>query len=128
MKLRTATLSILAATGMVGTAIAGMSLVSSPAAAQASAAKAVVDDAKRKGLIGETAAGYLAVVGSQPGAEVMNAMNEINIGRKAVYTRLARAQNVQVEVVAALTGEKQLASAARGEKIMDKTGRWVTVR
>ena len=128
MNIRTITISLLAAAGLAGSFALGGSFLSTPALAQASAAKVVVDNAKREGLIGETAAGYLAVVGRQPDAEIVNAMNEINIGRKAVYTRLARAQNVQVEVVAALTGEKQIASAARGEKVLDKTGSWKTVR
>ena len=118
--------AVLALSGawMVGAAISQPA----PAVAQTSSAKKIVDDAKSKGLIGETAAGYLAVVSGNAPTDVVNAMNEINIGRKSVYTRLARAQNVQVEVVAALTGETQIANAARGEKIMNKNGAWVTVR
>ncbi len=104
-------------------------LIITPAYAQSAESKRIIDDAKAKGIIGETAAGYLAVVnGASPSPQIVNAMNEINIGRKSVYTRLAREQNVQVEVVAALTGEKQIAKAAPGEKVLTKDNRWVPAR
>ena len=100
-----------------------------PAVAQAqSSAKAVVDQAKSAGVVGETASGYLALTSSSADPAIVNAMNEINIGRKSVYTRIARDQGVSVEVVAALTGEKQLAKAKRGSKVMTNEGRWVTVK
>jgi uncharacterized protein YdbL (DUF1318 family) len=70
----------------------------------------------------------LALVNGTASSDITNAMNEINAGRKSVYTRLARDQNVQIEIVAALTGEKQLAKAAAGSKVMNKQGMWVTVR
>lgn len=97
------------------------------ATAQAQSSKSIINAAKAKGVIGETAAGYLAETGSGPvSAAERAAMNEVNIGRKSVYTRLAREQNVQVEVVAAITGEKQLSKAKRGEKIMNASGSWTT--
>lgn len=97
------------------------------ASAQAQSAKSIINAAKTKGVIGETAAGYLAETGSgSVSAAERAAMNEVNIGRKSVYTRLARDQNVQIEVVAAITGEKQLAKAKAGEKIMDASGTWTT--
>lgn len=92
-------------------------------AAAQSSAKAVVDAAKSRGEIGERIDGYLGVVGS-PSAAVRAAMDEINIGRKSVYTELAREQNVKTEVVARLTGEKQIVKAGKGEFIMDESGQW----
>jgi len=95
------------------------------ATAQAQSAKSIVDSAKSKGVIGETIAGYLAETGqgSLSSAE-RAAMNEINIGRKSIYTKKARAENLQVEVVAAVFGEKQIAKSASGEKVMDSSGVW----
>jgi len=95
------------------------------ATAQAQSAKSIVDSAKSKGVIGETIAGYLAITGqgSLSSAE-RAAMNEINIGRKSIYTKKARAENLQVEVVAAVFGEKQIAKSASGEKVMDSSGVW----
>lgn len=112
--------------------IAGGTLVASTfgatdATAQAQSSKAIINAAKAKGVIGETAAGYLAETGSgSVSAAERAAMNEVNIGRKSVYTRLARDQNVQIEVVAAITGEKQLSKAKPGEKVMNASGVWVT--
>jgi len=97
------------------------------AAAQAQSAKSIINAAKTKGVIGETAAGYLAETGSgSVSAAERAAMNEVNIGRKSVYTRMARAKSVQIEVVAAITGEKQIAKAKPGEKVMDESGAWRT--
>ena len=53
-------------------------------------------------------------------------MNEINIRRKALYTQKAREENIQIEVIAAIFGEKQLLKAAPGQKIMTNNGTWQT--
>lgn len=112
---------------LAGGTMAIATLGGTDATAQAQSAKSIVDSAKSKGVIGETVAGYLAETGSgSVTAAQRAAMNEINIGRKSIYTRKARAENLQVEVVAAVFGEKQLAKAARGEKIMDASGTWRT--
>lgn len=94
--------------------------------AQSASAKATVDSAKSAGKIGETAAGYLDAVNNQSlDAATKAAMKEINIARKALYTRLANEQNVKTEVVAALTGEKQVAKAGSGEYVLKSSGNWV---
>ena len=111
---------------IVGSAVFMTAATPMTASAQSSA-KAVIDQAKSTGTVGETASGYLALINRSADSAVVNAMNEINIGRKTVYTKIARAQGVSVEVVAALTGEKQLAKAKPGSKVMTAEGRWVTV-
>ena len=112
--------ALLATAGLTFTA-----LVASPAVAQSAGAKAMVDKAKAEGVIGETVGGYLAVVGGANATAAQRAaMDEINIGRKAVYTDLARQQNVAVEVVAKLTGEKQVAKAPPGQKVLLENGTW----
>jgi len=97
-----------------------------PDAIAQSSAKSVVDSAIAQGVLGETASGYLALVSGSASQSVVDAMNEVNIGRKSLYTRLAREQSVAVEVVAALTGEKQIAKTALGAKYMNNKGQWVT--
>lgn len=93
--------------------------------AQNASAKSTVDSAKARGEIGEQINGYLAVVdGASPSSAVVNAYKEINIARKTVYTRLASQQNVQVDVVAQITGEKQIKKAAPGQFVKDATGVW----
>ena len=127
--MKTVLASLTGAVALLGGAYAVTSMsVGDTAIAQTSSAKARVDAAIAKGIVGETASGYLALVSGSASPEIVNAMNEINIGRKSVYTRLARQQNVQIEVVAALTGEKQLASAAPGTMVMTKAGKWIKVR
>ncbi len=95
------------------------------AQAQASNSKAVVDAAIARGEVGEQISGYLAVVdGVSVSADVSASVEEINIKRKAVYTKLSTAQNVQPAIVAKLTGEKQLAKAAPGTYIKGASGTW----
>lgn len=112
---------------LAGGTVAIASLGATSAAAQAQSAKSIVDEAINKGTIGETVAGYLAETGagSLSSAE-RAAMNEINIGRKSIYTKKARAENLQVDVVAAVFGEKQIAKAKAGDKVMDSSGVWRT--
>jgi len=112
---------------LAGGTLVAATFGSTEATAQAQSAKSIITNAKSKGVIGETVAGYLAETGSGSlSAAERAAMNEINIGRKSIYTKKARAENLQVEVVAAVFGEKQLAKAKSGEKIMDSSGAWRT--
>ncbi len=97
------------------------------ALAQTSSAKTIVDKAKADRLIGERIDGYLGAVNEGVPVDVQSAMNEINIRRKSVYTRLARSQSVSVEVVAKLSGEKLTAKARSGQMIMLQTGVWTAV-
>lgn len=127
--MKTALVSLAGAAALLGGAYTLTSLsFGETVTAQTSSAKALVDAAIAKGIVGETASGYLALVSGSASPETVNAMNEINIGRKSVYTRLARQQNVQIEIVATLTGEKQLAGAAPGSMVMTKAGKWIRVR
>lgn len=108
-------------------AIEFITLVSGQEAiAQTRSAKTIVDQAIKDGIIGETAGGYLAIVSKASDTKIVQAMNEINIGRKTLYTSKARKENVPVDQVAALFGEKQLAAAKPGEKVLTNQGRWIT--
>ena len=97
------------------------------AVAQIGAAKTIVDDAKTKGLVGETIDGYLELVEANVSAEIQSAMDEINIRRKSVYTKLAREKNTSPENVAGVSGEKLTAKAAPGEKVKLSDGQWHVV-
>ena len=90
-----------------------------------SSAKATVDAAITRGEVGETIKGYLEVVeGASPSSAVVNAMNEINIARKSVYTRAASSSPQPAAVFAQLTGEKQIKKAATGTYVKDASGIW----
>lgn len=118
-------LALWVATASLGLTAIVTTTLTAPMASAQSSTKATVDQAIREGLVGETAAGYLALLTRNAPQNVVNAVNEINIGRKSVYTRLARDQGVAVEVVAALTGEKLIANSPRGSSVMGKDGRWI---
>lgn len=111
---------------LAGSVMTASFVMTPSAAAQSASAKAIVDQAVTAGIVGETASGYLELVSGSASSAITNAMNEINIRRKTVYTQLARQQGVSIDVVAALTGEKQIAKARRGTKIKTQAGAWVT--
>lgn len=95
--------------------------------AHAQSAKSLVDSAKAKGEVGEQIDGFIGIVpGKSPSAAVRRAVNEINIGRKSVYTSRARKENVTVEAIAATIGVRQLQKARPGETVRDASGQWKT--
>ncbi len=118
--------ALLAAIFMVGGAVAITTSLAGTAHAQASDAKQVVDQAKADGVIGESITGYLSAVSEPLPQDIEDAMNEINIGRKTVFTQKARQQNVQTEVIAQLTGEKLVANAPSGQKVRGADGVWIS--
>ncbi len=95
--------------------------------AQISNAKTVVEQAKAKGLVGEQIDGYLGFVKNDIPAQVRTAVNEINIKRKSVYTKIAREKGVSVSDVAGLSGEKLVAKAKPGTSVKLADGQWHTV-
>lgn len=107
----------------------GMGLISvtadNTAHAQTSTAKATVDAAIKRGEVGEQINGYLGIVdGKSPSAAVRNAVSEINIARKAVYTQAASGGVEPAAVYAQLTGEKQIKKASPGTYVKDASGVW----
>jgi len=110
--------------------IAGATLITLPtgyhaAHAQTSSTKATIDAAKNRGEIGEQIDGYLGVVdGKSPSSAVKNAMREINIARKAVYTEAANGSGQPAAVFAQLTGEKQIKKASSGHYVRDASRVW----
>lgn len=108
-----------------GSAVLLTSAGENAAYAQTSSAKATVDAAIKRGEIGEQINGYLGIVdGKSPSNAVRNAMSEINIARKAVYTEAARGGAESAAVYAQLTGEKQINKASQGSYVKDATGVW----
>ena len=91
-----------------------------------SSSKAVVDAAKRSGDVGEQIDGYLGVVsGKSPSAAVQAAIRDINIARKAVYTKTAEKDpTASVQDVANLTGEKLVNNLPSGQWYRDSFGNW----
>ena len=110
---------------LAGGAVAMHSLDLNTAHAQTKSAKAAVDAAKAAGQVGEQIDGYLGVVdGVSVSADIKAAVQEINIGRKAVYTNKARASNVRTEDVAGISGEKLVNRAPSGQMVKGTAGSW----
>ena len=94
--------------------------------AQVASAKSIVTKAKAAGTVGESITGYLAIADTKVSPSVKQAVNEINIRRKTVYTQLARSQNESVADVAGVSGEKLVSKAAPGQKVQLSGGVWQT--
>jgi len=112
-----------AATLCIGAIAANPAFVPS-AFAQASSAKTIVMQAKADGFVGEQLDGYIGFVKADVSADVRAAVNEINIKRKSVYTRIAREKSVSVSDVAGISGEKLVAKAGAGEMVKLGDGNW----
>lgn len=84
-----------------------------------------LDAAKAACQVGETIDGYLAAVpGASPSAQALAEMEEINNGRRAVYQNSARQNSVDLAVVARLTGERQVQTAAGKNECFRDDGGW----
>ncbi len=97
-------------------------------ATSASAASAIIEQAKNECIVGEQADGYLGVVtGASPSADLRREVRDINQQRKSYYADIARRNGVSVEVTAALTAEKLIGQAKSGQCVRDQSGQWVEV-
>lgn len=82
-----------------------------------------LDSAKRQGLVGEQADGYIGAVRQTP--EAAELVRTVNAQRRQSYQDLAKRNGVSVESVATLAGKKLVDRAGRGEYVRDSSGRWV---
>jgi len=104
-------------------AFAGLAILSPPAFALDSQ----IETAISAGTVGERIDGYLGFTdATKVDASLKRKVDEVNAKRRAHYAKLAAETGVTLEQVARVTGEKQIAKARPGSKIMDASGRWVT--
>lgn len=99
-----------------------MALAASPAQAQRSPA---YQAARSAGQIGEQPDGYLGVVGTQSAA-IQQVVDDVNIRRRAEYTRRAEEAQATVEQFAFTTGCNLIARTTPGEKYRAPDGTWRT--
>jgi len=113
---------------IAGLTLAGLIAGASLAPLPAYAASAMIERAKDQCVVGEQTDGYLGVVsGAEASDELRREMRDINQRRKAYYADIARRNGVTIRVTAALTAEKLINQASRGECYRDQGGRWVEV-
>ncbi len=75
-------------------------------------------DAKRDGLIGERADGFVGLVDESAPADVAALVQDVNGKRRAEYRRIATANNLTLEQVQALAGKKAIERTEPGGWIM----------
>ena len=104
-------------------AAAALLLLTMPAFADLASDKAAVDAAKAAGTVGEQADGYLGIVSSADGT-VTAAVNEINAGRRQVYTQTATKSGVSPDAAGQATGAQLIAKVPGGQYFKPIGGAW----
>lgn len=87
------------------------------------AATLTLNDARTQGRVGETLSGYLAPV--KQDAETLALVNRINSARTESYQKLADSNNLPVDEVAKMAGQKLVARAQPGEYVKGINGKWL---
>lgn len=82
-----------------------------------------LDEARQQGLVGETFTGYIALV--RETSEAKKLVEEINAARLESYQQLAQRNNIPVNEVAKMAGQKLVARAKPGEYVRGLNGRWL---
>ena len=82
-----------------------------------------LQQAKERGLVGETPSGYLAVV--QGGADASRVVNDVNRLRKQHYLSIAKRNGTSLAAVEALAGKKAIELTPAGQYIQLPNGKWV---
>jgi uncharacterized protein YdbL (DUF1318 family) len=77
-------------------------------------------EAKSKGLVGETATGYIAAVKRSP--EVDSLVQDINKRRKAQYSKIAKSNGISLEAVEVRAGQKAISRTPAGEFVNRGSG------
>lgn len=103
---------------------AALALAALAFAPTASAGDPQIDAAIAAGQVGERIDGYLGVVSASADVSLVRKVQDINNRRRAVYEQTARDNNTTVQVVAQLTGERQIARLEPGQFYMDASGTW----
>ncbi|WP_279349952.1 YdbL family protein [Erythrobacter litoralis] len=96
--------------------------MASPASAQRDPAYA---EARASGQVGEKMDGYLGIVGAETPA-LRRIVNDINIKRRAVYSKRAQANNATLEEYALTAGCQAILATSPGEKYQAPDGSWKT--
>jgi len=103
-------------------AIALLSMAT-PAFADLAADKVIVDAAKAAGKVGEQADGYLGIVAGADGT-ITAAVDEINAGRRGVYTQTASKSGVSPDAAGQATGAQLIAKVPAGQYFKPIGGAW----
>jgi uncharacterized protein YdbL (DUF1318 family) len=92
-------------------------------AMSAQAQAITLNEARAQGRVGETLSGYLAPVRQDP--ETLALVGDINAARSESYQKLADSNNLPVDEVAKMAGQKLVARAQPGEYVKGINGKWL---
>jgi uncharacterized protein len=98
-------------------AVLGLTLVSQSVLAL------TLDQARAQGRVGETLTGYLAP--RDRDQETLALVKKINDARSESYQQLADSNNLPVDEVAKMAGQKLVARAQPGEYVKGLNGKWL---
>ncbi|NQX88622.1 MAG: YdbL family protein [Halioglobus sp.] len=79
-----------------------------------------LEQAKRKGLVGETDSGYIAAI--KPSADIDTLVANINSQRKAQYKKIADKNGISLQAVEARAGLKAIEKTPSGELVNTGAG------
>ncbi|MFH5070359.1 YdbL family protein [Enterobacter cloacae complex sp. 2024EL-00215] len=82
-----------------------------------------LNDARAQGRVGETLSGYIAPIAKD--AETLALVNRINAARTENYQKLADSNNLPVDEVAKMAGQKLVERAQPGEYVKGINGKWL---
>ncbi len=82
-----------------------------------------LNEARQQGLVGETLSGYIAPV--RQDKEALALVKSINEARASHYQQLADSNNISVDEVAKLAGQKLVTRAQAGECVRGINGQWM---
>ncbi|HBV2376776.1 TPA: YdbL family protein [Klebsiella quasipneumoniae] len=99
------------------TAALALTLLSTPALAL------TLSEARQQGRVGETLNGYLAPL--RQDKETLALVKQINAARSESYQQLADDNNLPVDEVAKMAGQKLVARAQPGEYVQGLNGQWL---
>lgn len=85
-----------------------------------------LDEARARGLVGETPRGYIAAVQSSPSPEVSALVSRVNAGRRSEYQRVAESTGSTLRQVEALAAQKIIRQLPPGSYVQGDNGRWGT--
>jgi uncharacterized protein YdbL (DUF1318 family) len=92
----------------------------------ASAASALIENAKDNCIVGEQADGYLGIVpGAAASSEVRGEVRDVNQQRKAIYADIANRTNVTIDVAATRTASRLINESKSGQCVRDSSGTWL---
>lgn len=82
-----------------------------------------LEQARSEGLVGETLSGYLAPL--KQDKQTLALVKQINDARSESYQQLADSNNIPVDEVAKMAGQKLVARAQPGEYVKGINGKWL---